>query len=96
MGLLCGLIPGDAARFSFFMAIPVIAGAGLIETIKVLEKGISFDFILPLSIAMVVTMIVGLISLKVLFLLVRRIRIDIFGYYTILIGILGIIHLYFT
>ncbi|MDY6934647.1 MAG: undecaprenyl-diphosphate phosphatase [Spirochaetota bacterium] len=92
-GIILGLNPGEAARFSFLMAIPVITGAGLLEILKVFQKEVSFTFIFPLIVSMFVTMIVGLISLKVLFILVKKIRIDIFGYYTILLGILGIIYI---
>ncbi|MDY6970432.1 MAG: undecaprenyl-diphosphate phosphatase [Spirochaetota bacterium] len=93
-GMFFGLAPEEAARFSFLISIPAIAGAGLIELLKLADKDISHNFFLPLSLAMVVTFIVGLISLKILFSLIRRVRIDIFGYYTLILGIGGILYLY--
>ncbi|MBN2041268.1 MAG: undecaprenyl-diphosphate phosphatase [Spirochaetes bacterium] len=90
-GMLSGLAPEESAKFSFLMAIPVIAGAGLLESFKAFSRGIPTDLIIPLVIAMAVTLIVALISLKVLFYLVKKLRIDVFGYYTILIGILGLL-----
>lgn len=90
-GMLNGVKPNDAARFSFLMAIPVIAGAGLLKGFDVIEKGLPTDFILLFLIVMVVTILVALISIKVLFYFVRKIRIDIFGYYTIFAGTLCIL-----
>ena len=90
-GMLSGLEPEESAKFSFLMAIPVIAGAGLLESFKAFSRGFPTDLIIPLVIAMAVTLIVALISLKVLFYLVKKLRIDVFGYYTILLGILGLL-----
>jgi len=42
-----------------------------------------------------VAIVVALLSLKLLFVMVRRIRIDVFGYYTILVGAAGLAAVYF-
>ena len=91
-GLLGGLAPNDSAKFSFLMAIPVIAGAGFLE---ILESGskIPTDIFLPLITGMVVAIIIALVALKILFAAVRRVRIDVFGYYTIIVGLAGLIYL---
>ncbi len=93
-GMIAGLLPEESARFSFLMAIPVIAGAGLFESVKVAKTGISLDMILPLSLAMLLTVFVALASLKALFVVVKKVKIDLFGYYTFLVGILGVIFYY--
>lgn len=90
-GMISGLLPEESAKFSFLMAIPVIAGAGILEFWKILDTGIPQDLLLPMIIGMLVTVVVALFSLRVLFFFVKRMRIDIFGYYTILIGVSGII-----
>lgn len=90
--LLLGMKPNDAARFSFLMSLPVIAGAGLLEGIDVIGKGITSDFLIALSIAMAITILVALLSMKILFILVNKLKISIFGYYTIAIGVAGIIY----
>lgn len=92
-GMISGLAPEESARFSFLMAIPVIAGAGLLEFVKIAGKGFPDDLIFPLIAAMIIAVIVALISLKILFILVKKVRIDIFGYYTILAGILGVVYM---
>ncbi|MFW5861806.1 MAG: undecaprenyl-diphosphate phosphatase [Spirochaetota bacterium] len=89
-GMLAGLDPEQSARFSFLMAVPVIAGAGLLETMPLFETGIRMEVLVPLLVAMTVTFIVAMASLALLFAMVKRIRIDVFGYYTIALGLAGI------
>jgi undecaprenyl-diphosphatase len=93
-GLLNGMEPLQAARFSFLMAIPVIAGAGLLEGIKAAQGSFPAELYLPLAIAMAGAIAMSLVALKVLFYLVKRVRIDLFGYYTIAVGITGLIIYY--
>ncbi len=93
-GMLFGIKPELAARFSFLMAIPVIASAGLIEGIKAFKQGLPQEILAPLFIAMLVCIIVAMLSLKFLFYLVKKIRLDIFGYYTIIVGISGLLFVF--
>jgi undecaprenyl-diphosphatase len=95
-GLINGLKPADSARFSFLMSVPVIAGAGLLEGSKLLGGSYPEEIYAPLALSMVITTIVALFSMKLLFELVKRLRLDIFGYYTIGLGILGLTILYIT
>ena len=90
-GMFTGLKPLESAKFSFLIAIPVIAGAGLIEGIKAFKGNFPNEMLLPLGIAMLITMVVALVSLRILFALVKKIKIDIFGYYTIIVGIAVIV-----
>ncbi len=91
-GMMNGLAPLEAARFSFLMAIPVIAGAGLHEGMKAATGAFPDQLLMPLAFVMLITIVVSLFSLKLLFALVKRIKLDIFGYYTIAAGLFGIIH----
>jgi undecaprenyl-diphosphatase len=93
-GFLAGLEPAEAAKFSFYMAIPVILGAGLVESLKVAKAGVPAGMTLPLAGAFVVAVLVALAAIELLFVLVKRVRIDIFGYYTIIAGTVGIIILH--
>jgi len=90
-GFLAGLEPVEAAKFSFMMAIPVIAGAGLLEGVKAAKAGLPDGFLAPLAGAMVFAVVLAFFSLKILMALVKRIRIDVFGYYTIAAGAAGLI-----
>jgi len=49
------------------------------------------ELLVPLLVAMTVTFIVAMASLALLFAMVKRIRIDVFGYYTIALGLAGIL-----
>ena len=89
-GIVNGLEPVEAARFSFLMAIPVIAGAGLLEGIKTTGKSYPPESIAAIGIGMVVAILVALVAIKVLFWVVKKVRLDVFGYYTIAVGISGL------
>lgn len=93
-GMFGGLEPEESARFSFFMAIPVIAGAGLLEGVRASQVGYDTGVMLAVGAAMIMTIIVALVSIHLLFAIVRKVRLDIFGYYTILVGVIGIIAWY--
>ncbi|HLX35399.1 MAG TPA: undecaprenyl-diphosphatase UppP [Candidatus Limnocylindrales bacterium] len=65
-GLFAGLTREAAARFSFLMATPVIAGAGLWEAKKLVtgEAGVSVD-LGPLVVGMVAALVFGLLAIEV-------------------------------
>ncbi|MGQ9842271.1 MAG: undecaprenyl-diphosphate phosphatase [Spirochaetota bacterium] len=87
-GLIVGLSPQEAGKFSFLMAIPVIAGAGLLESRKL---GAIDKFGIPVLIAMAVTFIAALISLKLLIAMLKQLHLHYFGYYTIGAGVVALI-----
>ncbi len=89
-GILNGLEPVEAARFSFLMAIPVIAGAGLLEGINAAGKSFTPESLAAVALGMAVSVIVALGAIRVLFWVVKKVRLDIFGYYTIAVGISGL------
>lgn len=90
-GLFCGLEGVEAARFSFLMAIPVIAGAGLIEGLRISGGVYPAEIFAPLAAGMIAAILVALLSIGILFWVVKRLKLDLFGYYTIAVGITGLI-----
>jgi undecaprenyl-diphosphatase len=66
-GMFAGLDRESAARFSFLMATPVTAGAGLWEVRKLVsgETGLTVP-IAPLVVGMVAALVAGLIAISVL------------------------------
>ncbi len=92
-GMFNKLAPVESARFSFLMAVPVIFGAGLFEVVQAGQEAFPGELMLPLSLAMIFTVLVALVAIKVLMLLVHRIHM--FGIYTILLGLTGLAILYF-
>ena len=90
-GLFCGLEGVEAARFSFLMAIPVITGAGLVESLKISGGSYPREIFAPIASGMIVSILVALVSIKILFWVVKKVKLDIFGYYTIALGSVGLI-----
>ncbi len=87
-GMFNRLVPVEAARFSFLMAVPVIFGAGLFEGVKASRTVFPAELMAPLALGMIFTVLVALVAIKVLMLLVHRIHL--FGIYTILLGLIGL------
>jgi len=90
--LLRGLRRADAAVFSFLLAIPVIAGAVLLEVkdtffsngdAQVTEE---MNHLSAYGISTLISFIVGLISLKYLMKWLQNGRLHYFGYWLILVG----------
>ena len=88
-GLLLGIEREMAARYSFLLSIPAIAGAGLVS----LKDGLSQpDLAIQISLLGAATAaIVGYAALKSLLHLVKRGRLYLFAPYCWLVGILAII-----
>ena len=91
-GLFAGLTREAAARFSFLMATPVIAGAGLWEAKKLVtgEAGVAVD-ILPLVIGMVAALVAGLVAIEVTLRYLRTHSTTVFVVYRIALALLVVI-----
>ena len=94
-GLLIGLERSVAAEFTFFLAIPVMAGASLLKLLKYIVKvGLAFSGleIAILSVATIVAFVVSLIVIKFLINYIRKHDFKVFGYYRIVLGILVLLY----
>ncbi|MCR4312036.1 MAG: undecaprenyl-diphosphate phosphatase [Candidatus Uhrbacteria bacterium] len=86
VGLLTGLDRDTAARFSFLLAIPAIAGAGLLTAIDVARDGL--DIGLPeLFAGAIAAFISGILAINLLLFVIRRASFLWFAGYRILLGI---------
>ncbi len=85
-GLLLGLSRTAAAEFTFFLAIPVMAGGSLLKLLKfgfaftALEAGI-------LAVGTVVSFVVSIVVIRFLLDYVRRRNFNVFAYYRIVLGV---------
>jgi len=89
MGMYLGIAPEKAAKFSFLLAIPAIAGAGLLTGLDVIDPT---EPILPrtvLTIGFLSSLIIGWIALKWLLKLIKSGKFHWFGVYCILVGLLS-------
>lgn len=94
-GLLIGLERSVAAEFTFFLAIPVMAGASLLKLVKyILSVGLSFTG-LEITILLVATVVAFIVSIAVIKFLMNYIRkhdFKAFGYYRIALGLLVLLY----
>lgn len=88
-GLLVGLTRESAARFSFLMATPVIAGAGAFETLKLIRGQAGPDLQLaPLVVGMVAALVSGLAAIHFLLRYLRSNSLTVFVVYRLAIAAL--------
>lgn len=96
-GLLIGLSRSVAAEFTFFLAIPVMAGASLLKLLKyVLKVGLLFSQteIITLVVGCVFAFIVSIVVIKFLLDYIRKHDFKVFGYYRIVLGIIVLLYFF--
>ena len=93
-GILLGVSRSAAAEFSFFMAIPTMAGASALKLVKFLLEGVTATGteITVLITGCVVSFLVSLFVIKGLMEYVRRHSFSIFGLYRIALGLVVLIY----
>lgn len=94
-GLLLGLKRSVAAEFTFFLAIPVMAGASFLKLVKyVMEVGFVFETteILILLTGSLVAFVVSILIIKFLMEYIRKHDFKVFGYYRIVLGLIVLIY----
>ena len=89
-GILLGMSRTTAAEFTFFLAVPVMAGASLLKLVKF---GLAFSAseAVILIVGMVVAFVVSIIVIKFLLNYIRRNDFKAFGWYRIVLGVLVIL-----
>ena len=94
-GMVSGISREASAEFSFFMAIPVMAGASLL---RLLKSGMNFTSSewLYLAIGSIVSFLVSLVAIKGLVSYVRRHDFSIFGVYRIILALVVVLYFSFS
>lgn len=85
-GLMLGFTREGAARFSFLMSLPIVAGAALLKLFSLFQQGIPAGEELPLAIGIVVSAITGYISVAFLLRFVQKRSIAPFVWYRLVVG----------
>jgi undecaprenyl-diphosphatase len=88
-GMLCGVEREMSARFSFLLSIPAIIGAMILQ---LSSEGLMLSDVLPLSLGLLSSAIVGFIALKVLMGIVRVGKLFYFAPYCWALGLLIIFY----
>lgn len=89
LGMYLGIAPEKAAKFSFLLAIPAIAGAGLLTGFDLIDASESMLPWSVLIIGFISSLLVGWVSLKWLLGLIKSGKFYWFGVYCIFVGLLS-------
>ena len=93
-GLLMGADKRSAAEFSFFLAMPTMAGAFTLDLYKNRDV-LTFDDAIIIGAGFVTAFIAGVFVVRYLLDYVSKHGFSLFAYWRILVGTLGLIGLYF-
>ena len=88
-GLLLGLSRSCVAEFTFYLAIPVMAGASLLKVVKFAASGVAITAteIAVLAVGCAVAFLVSMVCIRFLMGYVKRHDFKFFGVYRILLGL---------
>lgn len=87
-GLFRGLKRDAAARFSFFLSAPLIAGAAVRESYEILKQGLSASAWGPFAAGTVVSAVVGFWAIRFLLRYLQTNTLFLFVYYRIALGLI--------
>ena len=86
-----GLEREHAAKYSFLLSLPVIAGATGLKTLELLDASLDAEMWLALGTGALVAFAAGVAALKFLMVTVKSGSFAHFGWYCLLVGTLGLI-----
>ena len=87
-GMFRGMKRDTAARFSFLLSTPIIAGAVLKKGMEIRHTGISHDMLLPFVVGILASAVVGYLVISVFIRYLERRTFKIFVVYRIALGVL--------
>ena len=89
-GMMCGMSRPCASQFTFFLAIPVMAGASALKLFKFFLEGnaLTGNEVIVLLVGCVVAFLVSLLAIRFLMDYVKRHTFTVFGWYRIALGVL--------
>lgn len=94
-GLLAGLGEIEAARFSFLLSIPVVAGAGLKKVLEISSNGASREQILYYFIGLFFSSVTGFLAIKYFLKFLEKHGLGWFVVYRVGFGILILLLIFF-
>ena len=86
-GMLMGCSRAAAAEFSFYLAIPTMAGASLIKVLK-FGLGFTMEELVVLGVGCVSAFVVSVIAIKTFIGYIKKLSFTAFGWYRIALGVL--------
>ncbi|MFT5697615.1 MAG: undecaprenyl-diphosphatase [Desulforhopalus sp.] len=95
VGMLLGVPRETIARFSFIMSIPAIVGAAVLQMGDLFHNPPSSDMALSLVVGTVMSACAGYFAIKLLLDIIRKNRLQLFGYYCLTLAGFGLVYHYF-
>lgn len=92
MGMLLGVDREKIARFSFIMSIPAILGAAILQLGDMVGEPIPSGYILDIVAGSIASAISGYFAIKLLLDIIKKNRLQWFGYYCATISAMGLFH----
>ena len=89
-GMLCGCSRTAAAEFTFFLAIPIMFGWGLVKALKFFAAGLAMSMteIVVLVVGLVSAFVMSVVAIKFLMGYIKKNDFAAFGWYRIIVGVL--------
>lgn len=91
-GIWTGLNRETAAKFSFLMSIPAILGAAVLKASDLFSQSLTSHELLLVSLATLASFVSGYLSIAFLISIIKKNKLEYFGYYCIIISIVGLIY----
>ena len=85
-GLMLGFTRESAARFSFLMSLPIVAGAALLKTLHLFKHGIPAGEGMPMLVGIGFSAVTGYISVAFLLRFVQKRSLAPFVWYRVIVG----------
>lgn len=88
-GMLAGCSRTAAAEFTFFLAIPIMAGWGAVKTLKFILAGVAMTTteIMVLAVGVVTAFAMSVVAIKFLMGYIKKNDFAVFGWYRIVVGL---------
>ena len=89
-GMLSGCSRTAAAEFTFFLAIPIMFGWGLVKCLKFFAAGLAMSMteIVVLAVGIVTAFVMSVVAIKFLMGYIKKNDFTVFGWYRIVVGVL--------
>jgi len=95
VGMALGIAREKVARFSFIMSIPAILGAAVLQVGDMLQSPPAGDALLNIFAGTLTAAVTGYLAIKLLLDIIRRNKLQWFGYYCLLLAGAGLTHFFF-
>lgn len=95
-GMFLGIAREKIARFSFIMSIPAILGAAVLQFGGLFRNPPTSDALLNLVAGTMMSAVAGYFAIKLLLDIIRRNRLQWFGYYCLILASVGLMHHFLT